>query len=163
MDGGKGVQRYLEADIGSITMEKMIVLLYERMIRDLHEARDAVEQGDRVAMIESVSHAQRIITELSSALDHAVDGALAGNLHALYDYLFRENLSFLVDLDTVHVDNAIRVLKPLIEAWTRIPVGEALPPSTRTVETEVDPLADSGHDDHPCGAKGPSPLFSVSA
>lgn len=123
MDGGTGVQRYLEADINSITMEKMIVLLYERMIRDLKDAQTAVTAGDRPGMIHHVNHAQLIITELNNALDHTAGGDLAANLEALYEFLFRENLQFLVDQDPVHAENCIRILGPLLEAWSVIPSG----------------------------------------
>jgi flagellar protein FliS len=166
MNGGTGVQRYLEADINSITMEKMIVLLYERMIRDLTEAAAAAASGDRPGMIGHVNHAQLIITELNNALDHTAGGTVAANLEALYDFLFRENLEFLVDQDPVHAENCLRVLGPLLEAWSGIPGGTAgsggRPGETPSTTAEAEEPAEAAGPATHRAESSPS-LFSVSA
>ena len=118
-----GVQRYKEADMHSMTKEKMIVLLYEKVISDLEAARRAIAAGDRLEMTRNVNHSQRIIAELRSALDHAIGGEISRNLESLYDYLFHQHLEVLIDQDAVHVVNCISVLTPLLEAWRQIPAG----------------------------------------
>jgi len=118
-----GVQRYREADINSMTKEKMIVLLYEQVVSDLEAARRAIADGDRLEMTCRVNHSQRIIAELRGALDHSIGGDISRNLESLYDYLFHEHLQVLVDQDDGHIDNCIKVLTPLLEAWRRIPAG----------------------------------------
>lgn len=115
-----GVQQYLEADIQSISREKLLVLLYEKMGKDLLQARQAIADGDRITMADRISHSQQIIAELRGALDHEVGGEIADNLEALYDYLFAEHLALLVDQDPKHVDHCLVVLKPLITAWRKI-------------------------------------------
>jgi len=115
-----GVQRYLEADIQSISREKLLVLLYEKMGTDLLKARQAIADGDRITMADRISHSQQIIAELHSALDHTAGGEISHNLEALYDYLFAEHLAVLVDQDPKHVDHCLVVLKPLITAWREI-------------------------------------------
>ena len=130
-----GVQQYLEADIQSISREKLLVLLYEKMGKDLLQARQAIADGDRITMADRISHSQQIIAELRSALDHEVGGEIADNLEALYDYLFAEHLALLVDQDPKHVDHCLVVLKPLITAWRKIVPEEtpdrAASPSSR--------------------------------
>lgn len=130
-----GVQQYLEADIQSISREKLLVLLYEKMGKDLLQARQAIADGDRITMADRISHSQQIIAELRSALDHEVGGEIADNLEALYDYLFAEHLALLVDQDPKHVDHCLVVLKPLITAWRKIVPEEspdrAAQPSSR--------------------------------
>lgn len=120
-----GVQSYLEADIKSISREKLLVLLYEKMINDLLEARRAIAAGNRIRMADRVTHSQQIIAELRSALDHSIGGEISRNLEALYDYLFVEHLNVLVDQEPGHLDNCVAVLTPLLAAWRKIPAGTA--------------------------------------
>ncbi len=118
-----GVQAYRETDIQSMTREKMIVLLYEKLVSDLNEAKAATERGDRVAMTKRINHSQRIISELRNALDHSIGGDISRNLESLYDFMFHEHLEMMVDQETRHVDNCIRVITPLLDAWRNVPVG----------------------------------------
>lgn len=118
-----GVQTYRETDINSMSREKMIVLLYEKIVSDLNEARVAIERGDRVKMTERVNHSQRIISELRNALDHSIGGQISRNLESLYDFLFHQHLELLVDQDPAHIDNSLRVIAPLLDAWRSVPVG----------------------------------------
>ena len=125
MSNSREVQRYLETDIQSISAEKLLVLLYEKMADDLLRARGAITAGDRIGMADRVTHSQQIIAELRSALDHAVGGEISQNLESLYDYLFLEHLEVLVDRDPRHIDNCLAVMTPLLAAWRQIPAGTA--------------------------------------
>lgn len=118
-----GVQRYRETDLNSMSSEKMIVLLYERIVTDLQSARRALENDDRIEMIKQINHSQRIISELRSALDHSIGGEISRNLDSLYTFLFHEHLEILLDRDPVHLDNCLKVITPLLDAWSRIPNG----------------------------------------
>ncbi len=135
-----GIRRYREADIGSMGKEKLIALLYEKMVDCYRQAEQAIAAGDRVTMTDRVSHVQRIITELSSALDITVGGDIALNLAALYDYVFLENLAVLADSDPRHLQNCQRVLCPLLEAWRQVPTGTA----ARTVRDQATGAGDPG-------------------
>ncbi|PID79876.1 flagellar export chaperone FliS [bacterium DOLZORAL124_64_63] len=123
MYGNHGVQRYKETNINSISREKMIVMLYERMQSDLLGAAKAIGADDRVEMTRLVNHSQRIVSELRGALDHTIGGEVSRNLESLYDYLFHEHLQVLVDQDEAHIRNSLRVLEPLLDAWRQIPSG----------------------------------------
>lgn len=137
------IQRYIEADIKSISPEKMLVLLYEKMAKDLLEARLAIAAHNRIRMADRVTHSQQIITELRNALDHDIGGEISRNLEALYDFMFVEHLEILVDQDPKHIDNCLTVLSPLLEAWRQIPPGATDEAQVRDTQ--------------------PSSLFSVSA
>ena len=116
----QGVQAYRQTDISSMTREKLIVLLYEKIVSDLHEVQAAIGQNDRIAMTQRANHSQRIISELRNALDHSIGGDISRNLEALYDYLFHQHLELLVDQDPSHVRNCLRVLEPLLDAWRQV-------------------------------------------
>jgi len=125
MYNNHGVQRYRETDINSMSKEKMIVLLYEKMQSDLVCAQKALRSDDRVEMTKKINHSQRIVSELRSALDHSVGGEVAQNLDNLYDFMFHQHLEVLVDLNEVHIVNCLRVIEPLVQAWRQIPNGTA--------------------------------------
>jgi len=120
-----GLRRYRETDISSMSREKIIVLLYEKMVSDLNEALSAIADGRRVDMTKRINHSQRIVTELRSALNHDVGGDIARNLDSLYDFLFHEHLQVLVDQDPAHVHNCLGVIAPLLDAWRKVPAGAA--------------------------------------
>ncbi|HOX26462.1 MAG TPA: flagellar protein FliS [Candidatus Krumholzibacteria bacterium] len=118
----RGVQTYRETDLQTMGKEKLIVLLYQKMLEHFAAAADAAG-GDRPEMSRRLGLAQRIVTELRGALDHAVGGQIAENLAALYNFAFHEILQMQVDQDPVHAVNCQRVLEPLLEAWRAIPPG----------------------------------------
>lgn len=125
MYGNQCVRRYRETALGTMTREKMVVLLYERAISDLEDAIRACEADDRLRFTQRINHSQRIVAELRGALDHSIGGEISRNLEAIYDYLFQQHLSLLVDRDPHLVRSCIQVLQPLLEAWRQVPNGTA--------------------------------------
>ncbi len=122
MHGSRGVQAYRQTDLQTISKEKLIVLLYQKMLEHLAAAADTAG-GNRIEMARRLGLAQRIVAELRGALDHAVGGQVAENLASLYDFVFKEILQMQVDNDPTHVAHCRQVLQPLLEAWRSIPPG----------------------------------------
>jgi len=146
MGPGHGTQNYREADVRSMPREKLIVLLYEKMMRDLEQAGDALVAGDSAFMVDRVSHSQQILTELLQALDPGQDESLAGNLASLYEFLIHQHHMFLADRDPARLEDCRRVITPLLEAWRK---ASATVDGTREVSTRA--------------GESSSRLFSVSA
>ena len=172
MYGNQGVRRYRETDLGTMTREKMVVLLYEKMISDLEEAKRALKDGQRAHFIQRVNHSQRIVAELRGALDQRVGGDIARNLEAIYDFLFREHLSLLIDREPARAQTCIDILRPLLEAWRQIPNGTA-DAAARAAAAGPDPAqaraggeAQPAPSPRPAGPEAPpgrTSLLSVSA
>lgn len=120
-----GLQQYKHDDISSMPREKIVVLLYERLIEDLQDSISAVDTGDRVGMTKALNHASRIVSELRMALDHEVGGEIARNLDSLYSFVFSAILEQIVDRNPAHARDSIQVLIPLLESWRQIPAGTA--------------------------------------
>jgi len=170
MYGNQGVQRYQETNINSISREKMIVMLYERMQADLLGAAKAIGAGDRVEMTRLVNHSQRIVSELRGALDHTIGGEVSRNLETLYDFLFHEHLQVLVDQNADHIQNCLRVLQPLLDAWRQIPSGTGDRAAQDRVTGETTPAGPENAseektppDPDPEAPAGRDSLLSVSA
>ncbi len=124
MQSRQGVHAYRQTDLSTMSKEKLIVMLYQKLLEHLSVASERAD-GDRAEMARRLGLAQRIVSELRSALDHAVGGEVADNLAALYGYVFKEILAMQVDRDVQHAANCRQVLTPLLEAWRQIPPGTA--------------------------------------
>ena len=112
------------SDEAVVSPVRLLVMLYDRLIRDLDDAEDSIRTGDRPSAGFALVHAQEIVTELESALDPDAWDA-AAELSSIYMYLqarlVRANL--YQDLDAL---NDCRVATdPLREAWTKIWQDEA--------------------------------------
>ncbi len=120
-----GIRRYQETAVNSLGPERLIVMLYEGLLRYLRLAGEALAAGKRTETARRLAHAQAVILELRNTLDHEIGGALARNLDALYEYVAAECLRLLEDDDPRHLANCERVLSPLLRAWSAIPPGAA--------------------------------------
>jgi flagellar protein FliS len=120
----RNIQAYRETDLQTMSKEKLIVLLYRKMVEHL-EIAASVARTDRPEMARRLGLTQRIVTELRASLDHSVGGEIADNLDRLYDFLFDRILSMQVDRDPAHVRECLRVLEPLLDAWSQVPTGAA--------------------------------------
>ncbi len=118
-----GADAYRETDANTMTREKLIVLLYEKIVSNLREAEKAATQDDRLTMTQMLNHSQRIVSELRNALNHEIGGDISRNLESLYDFMFHEHLQMLVNSNPLHAQNCLRVITPLLDAWRSIPVG----------------------------------------
>lgn len=159
MNDYRGIQAYRRTDLQTIAKEKLIVLLYEKMLEHLDAAGAAVPD-DRPEMTRRLNLAQRIVTELQNALDFSVGGEIAENLASLYDFVFREILAMQVDSDPDHARNAREVLEPLLAAWSSIPPGtgdRALRP-----EAGTQPATNAQSPGSPAAPQEPAATQSIS-
>ena len=70
MDYSRSIRTYQETDLQTMGKEKLIVLLYQKMLEHFSVAA-SVASEDRVEMSRRLGLAQRIVTELRGALDHS--------------------------------------------------------------------------------------------
>jgi flagellar protein FliS len=151
------IRRYQQTDVHSVSPEKLLVMLYDGLIRYLRLAGSAIARGDRVAMVQQIDNAQSIVLLLRRALDHEAGGQIAANLESLYDFVFAENLQALADSDPRHLAHSVRILEPLRDAWQRIAASAAAqarrePGAEATVNPTAAPAAAG-----PLPASGPRP------
>ena len=139
MDETQGIHRYHQTDLASTGPEKMIVRLYEAAQRHLQQARVATDRRDLAGRTQNLNAAQTIFMELRNALDHDIGGQLSRNLEALYDFLSQTCIEAIVDHQQRHLENALRVMRPLLDAWRRIPPGTA-EKAARDLASELQPI-----------------------
>lgn len=108
--------KFMSDGMGTTPPERLLVMLYDRLLRDLDEAEAAIGQADIGAAHDALTHAQDIVAELHSALDlDAWDGAPAmAELYTwLGELLAQANMKKSVD----HVNEARSLVKPLRDTW----------------------------------------------
>ncbi len=161
MNDYRNIRTYRETDLQTMSKEKLIVLLYQKMLEHFSVA-SSVAGTDRPEMSRRLGLAQRIVTELRGALDHSVGGEIAENLAAIYDYVFHEILRMQVDQDPAHAENCHRVLNPLLDAWSSVPPGAG----DRELRVRQQPGTETAGADPTAPASEPAPgerLVSLSA
>ncbi len=108
---------------------KLLVLLYERLDRDLDEAETALRSGSGNARATLV-HAQEIVDALDVSLDRSQWSGAEG-LGAIYQHLYSELVSANVDSNADIAASAERVaacrdlVTPLLDAWRQAAVTPA--------------------------------------
>jgi flagellar protein FliS len=109
--------RYVGDSIATASPEKLLTLLYERLVLDLVNAERALGAGDPASATAHLSHAQDIVLELRASL--RVEAWEGGpGLASLYAYLITELIGASVAKDVDRVIACRRVVEPLAAAWT---------------------------------------------
>ncbi|WP_460772437.1 flagellar export chaperone FliS [Microbacterium sp. GXF7504] len=108
-------QRYRDDAVLSATPERLVTMLYDRMLLDIERGEAAQRAGDWAEANRQLQHAQAIVAELQSSLTDAWSGS--ADLRALYAFLtatlIRANLSH--DADATHT--CAELVAPLRDAW----------------------------------------------
>jgi flagellar protein FliS len=100
------------------TPGKLVVMLYDGALRFLHLGLDALIRRDLEMQGLNLGKAQKILCELQSTLDMNA-GRLAHDLYAIYDYCLRRLLVANAQDRPEHVEEVIRLLTELRDAWDR--------------------------------------------
>jgi len=110
------LNRYLQDSVNTASPGKLLVMLYDRLIMDLHQGEEALRSGERELANDKLNHAQEIILELRTTLD--VDAwAGAPGLANLYGFLLTELIGANIARDAGRVAACRALLEPLRDAW----------------------------------------------
>jgi flagellar protein FliS len=105
------------AERTTVSQERLLVLVYERLVRDLADADEAMARSDRAAAHAALIHAQDIVAELDSALDETV-WSTAAELSSIYHYLQGRLVQANLHMDETALAEATAAVLPLLDAWT---------------------------------------------
>ncbi len=108
--------RYAADSVSTASPARLLVMLYDRLLRDLVTAEEAAGKHDLATMSSELVHAQDIVLELRTSLDiTAWDGARA--LADLYTYLHGELVTANVKKDAARIATCSTLVEPLRDAW----------------------------------------------
>lgn len=110
---------YLAERVLTASPQRLVVMLYDRLLLDLERADHALDAGSHSDAHAALVHAQDIVTELHSALDTSAWPEGVG-LAALYDYVMRRLIDANLGKDRTIVAECHTLLEPLRDAWREI-------------------------------------------
>ncbi|MFK0400979.1 flagellar export chaperone FliS [Microbacterium sp. NPDC090225] len=108
-------QQYLEQQVASASPERLLTLLYDRLLVDVDRAGAAQAAEDWVAAGTHLTHAQQIVAELSGSLTDAWDGS--ADLRAVYTYVTGRLIAANIGHDRAATAECRELVAPLREAW----------------------------------------------
>jgi flagellar protein FliS len=99
---------------------RLVATFYDEAILALEDAIEAIAEGDIERRFNSVVVATGLIAELAKALDEEAGGEIAQNLGQLYIFILTHLPQVNINNDPNPARNAIRLLKPLRDAWDEL-------------------------------------------
>ena len=117
---------YQKTNINTASQGRLIVLLYEGIIKQLSTAVTYIENNGKIAPgnIEKygicIQKAQAIITELQVSLDMEKGGDIARNLMSLYVFFNEELLAANISHNREKLEFVLKMVKDLTESWRQI-------------------------------------------
>jgi len=124
--------RYKADGMAVSSPQKLVVLIYDRLARDLDTALAAIDAGDVEGAHKALVNAQDLVFELQMALDADLwEGAR--DLAAIYDYLHGLLVAANLKKSAEQVRRCVEIVTPLRESWTEayqmIQRGEVVVPA----------------------------------
>lgn len=112
----KAKESYKSSTVLTASPQRMLVMLYERLIKDLDDAAASIYEQDYFNSNRHLIHAQDIIIELLDSLNLELWPAGA-QLGELYRFCWNELVNANVKKDAGIVKQVRELLDPLRDAW----------------------------------------------
>ena len=124
--------QYMKARIESASPLGLIVIMYEATIKFLKLAREDFMNNDIESACDHLIRSQNIIRELQKSLDMDVK-ELSPKLYYIYDYMIRQLIQANVKRKVEPIDEVLRMLGELKEAWDTISTRSDVKPVSETI------------------------------
>ncbi len=118
-------KEYSTNQITTASQANLIVLMYEGAIRHTRQALESIEGKDAAGMAGSIQRARDILNELSIALDVQQGKDAARRLESIYQFAMSQLTLANIKAEGAPLEAVIRVLTPLLDAWTAVAEGRA--------------------------------------
>jgi flagellar protein FliS len=114
------VAQYQSARVETSSPVQLVVALYDGALRFLRTAALAIEEDDVRAKGVALNKAHAIVSELLITLDHEHAPELCRQLEALYSFVLDRIVKANHECDADKVEDAVRALLPLRDAWGQL-------------------------------------------
>jgi flagellar protein FliS len=108
-------QRYREDAVLSAPPERLVTMLYDRLLLDIERGETAQRDGDWSEANAQLQHAQAIVSELSSSLGDDWSGS--AGLRSLYLFLSQTLIGANIGRDPERTHACRDIVAPLRDAW----------------------------------------------
>lgn len=111
--------RYAREAVTTASPAKLVTMLYDRLLKDLHDAEDAITGGEVQKSHNALTHAQDIVREFHGTLDTSV-WAGGENLLRIYEWALDMLMNANMEKNLQRVVDVREVLEPLADAWQQV-------------------------------------------
>jgi flagellar secretion chaperone FliS len=117
---------------------QLIVMLYDRAIKGMADAIDAIGRGDIEARYSAATCTAEIVSQLYLSLDMEQGGEIADSLAGLYNFVLTRipRINFANDVDAAR--QVIALLTPVRDAWHEL--DERIRSAVLSAENEAEGL-----------------------
>lgn len=107
--------RYQQEQVLSASPERLLTMLYDRLVLDIERAESAQVVSEWQAASGHLKHAQSIVSELNGTLTSGWDGA--SDLRAIYAHLTDQLIQANIRHDIDATRHCRELVTPLRDAW----------------------------------------------
>lgn len=111
-----------QGGVESANPHQLTAMLFDGALSRIASAQGHLQRGEVAAKGECISRSIAILGGLRVSLDLERGGELAGRLDGLYEYMEQRLLYANLHDDSAALDEVAGLLRPLRDAWDRIPV-----------------------------------------
>lgn len=108
-------QRYREDAVLSAPPERLVTMLYDRLLLDIERGETAQRASDWTEANVQLQHAQAIVSELTSSLTDDWNGS--AGLRSLYLFLTQTLIGANIGRDPERTRACHEIVAPLRDAW----------------------------------------------
>jgi flagellar biosynthetic protein FliS len=116
---------YREADVRGASAVRLVVLLYEQIVRDLTQAAQAIEQNDIELRTRCINHAILVVGYLQSPLDFGKGGKVAKDLDQFYNALRQSLMQVQFFPSKTGMGQLITDALAVRQAWSEVERAES--------------------------------------
>lgn len=106
------------ARITQASKSELTVIMYEIIMEDIKEAREASLKGEKELLVKELKHASKFLNELMSTLDFSYK--ISFELMSLYIYLNKLILSSIAKEKDYQLDTVLSILNKLLLAFKEV-------------------------------------------
>lgn len=108
--------RFTDTMVSTASPEQILTMCYDRLVRDLGEARSALHEGRVSAAHQALVHAQDLLFEMERSVNTSLwpEGR---ELRRLYRYAHEQLMAANMRKQVQPVSDALAVIEPLREAF----------------------------------------------
>ncbi len=126
----KAAQKYLATQVTTTDQGQLLIMLYDAAIKFLNQSKAMIDEKNYAQKGILISKALDIISELASSLNKDKGGDLADSLNQVYLYCNTRLLMANLKMDKGIIDEVIKILSGVRDAYAQIMKEGATAPST---------------------------------
>ena len=94
---------YRETEVLTAPPARLVVMLFDHLVVQLHRTRIAMENQDIALRVQSLGKARAVVGELLGTLDFEKGGAIAQHLAAMYTFMLEQMIDVGIKNDVARI------------------------------------------------------------